>query len=110
MEQAVGWFGGFSKTECWRSVVSFHSQGFVICSRLATRWRLAVWPIVGCVCCGTKFHGVPPPREYRPGRGGVFAGRDLVADWKKWSRAERILAVVGTLLRVALPFGLLMTG
>ena len=42
--------------------------------------------------------------------GGVFAGRDLVADWKKWSRAERILAVVGTLLRVALPFGLLMTG
>ena len=53
---------------------------------------------------------VPPPREYRPGRGGVFAGRDLVADWKKWSRAERVLAVVGTLLRVALPFGLLMTG
>ena len=48
--------------------------------------------------------------EYRPGRGGVFAGRDLVADWKKWSRAERVLAVVGTLLRVALPFGLLMTG
>jgi hypothetical protein len=57
-----------------------------------------------------QFHGVPPPREYRPGRGGVFAGRDLVADWKKWSRAERILAVVDTLLRVALPFGLLMTG
>jgi hypothetical protein len=57
-----------------------------------------------------QFHGVPPPREYPPGRGGVFAGRDLVADWKKWSRAERILAVVGTLLRVALPFGLLMTG
>src|SRR4029077_5076483 len=53
---------------------------------------------------------VPPPREYRPGRDGVFAGRDLVADWKKWSRAERILAAVGTLLRVALPFGLLMTG
>jgi hypothetical protein len=36
--------------------------------------------------------------------------RDLVADWKKWSLAERILAVMGTLLMVALPFGLLMTG
>jgi hypothetical protein len=36
--------------------------------------------------------------------------RDLVADWKKWSRAERVLAVMGTLLMVALPFGLLMTG
>ena len=23
--------------------------------------------------------------------------RDLVADWKKWSRAERVLAVMGTL-------------
>jgi hypothetical protein len=41
--------------------------------------------------------------------------RDLVADWKKWSRAERVLAVMGTLLVVALlivalPLGLLMTG
>jgi hypothetical protein len=41
--------------------------------------------------------------------------RDLVADWKKWSRAERVLAVMGTLLIVALlivalPLGLLMTG
>ena len=36
--------------------------------------------------------------------------RDLVADWKKWSRAERILAVMGTLLMAALPLGLLMTG
>jgi hypothetical protein len=24
--------------------------------------------------------------------------RDLVADWKKWSRAERVLAVMGTSL------------
>ena len=32
------------------------------------------------------------------------------ADWKKWSRAERVLAVMGTLLMVALPLGLLMTG
>jgi hypothetical protein len=35
--------------------------------------------------------------------------RDLVADWKKWSRAERILALMGTLLMVGLPLGLLMT-
>jgi hypothetical protein len=35
--------------------------------------------------------------------------RDIVADWKKWSRAERVFAVMGTLLMVALPLGLLMT-
>ena len=45
----------------------------------------------------------------RPMQHGVPM-RDLVADWKKWSRAERVLAVMGTLLMVALPLGLLMTG
>ena len=32
--------------------------------------------------------------------------RDLVADWKKWSRAERVLAVVVTALLAAMPIGL----
>jgi hypothetical protein len=36
--------------------------------------------------------------------------RDLVADWKRWSRTERVLAVVVTVLMVALPLGLLLTG
>ena len=37
--------------------------------------------------------------------------RDLVADWKKWSRAERVAAVMINLLMVALlPLGLLMKG
>ena len=36
--------------------------------------------------------------------------RDLVADWKKWSPAERILAVVVSLLIVAVPLGVLLTG
>jgi len=36
--------------------------------------------------------------------------RDLVADWKRWSRAERVLAVLVTVLMVALPLGLLLTG
>jgi hypothetical protein len=35
---------------------------------------------------------------------------DLVTDWKKWSHAERALAVMLTLLMVALSLGLLMTG
>jgi hypothetical protein len=48
------------------------------------------------VASGSIQHGVPM--------------RDLVADWKKWSRAERVLAVMGTLLMVASPLGLLMTG
>ena len=36
--------------------------------------------------------------------------RDLIADWKKWSAAERILAVVVSLLIVAVPLGVLLTG
>ena len=34
--------------------------------------------------------------------------RDWVADWKRWSRGERVLAVVVTVLMVALPLGLLL--
>jgi hypothetical protein len=36
--------------------------------------------------------------------------RDVVADWKKWSPAERILAVVVSILIVAVPLGVLLTG
>lgn len=36
--------------------------------------------------------------------------RDFVADWKKWSRTERVLAVMMTLMLVALPLGLLLSG
>jgi hypothetical protein len=35
--------------------------------------------------------------------------RDLVADWKRWSRSERLLAVIVTVLMVAVPLGLLLT-
>lgn len=31
-------------------------------------------------------------------------------DWKKWNRAERVLAVMIIVLMVALPLGLLMAG
>ena len=33
---------------------------------------------------------------------------DWVADWKKWSRGERLLAVLVTLVMVVLPLGLLL--
>ena len=34
--------------------------------------------------------------------------RDWVADWKKWSRGERLLAVFVTGLMAALPLGFLL--
>jgi hypothetical protein len=34
--------------------------------------------------------------------------RDLIADWKRWSRAERVFAVLVTLLMIALPLGLML--
>ena len=40
---------------------------------------------------------------------GVWSMRDLIADWKRWSRSERLLAVIVTVLMVALPLGLLLT-
>ena len=36
--------------------------------------------------------------------------RDFVADWKRWTRTERMLAVLMALMLVALPLGLLLTG
>jgi len=36
--------------------------------------------------------------------------RDWVADWNKWSRGERGLAVVVTVLLAALPLSLLIAG
>ena len=39
---------------------------------------------------------------------GVWSMRDMVADWKKWSRAERVFAVLVTFLMVALPLGLML--
>ncbi|MGE0257478.1 MAG: hypothetical protein AB7T18_01875 [Alphaproteobacteria bacterium] len=36
--------------------------------------------------------------------------RDVIADWKRWSRAERVLAILVMLLMVALPLGLALAG
>jgi len=36
--------------------------------------------------------------------------RDCVADWKKWSVGERLLALVVAALLFGLPLGLLITG
>jgi hypothetical protein len=35
---------------------------------------------------------------------------DLIADWKRWSRSERVLAIVVTALIVGVPLGLLIAG
>jgi hypothetical protein len=36
---------------------------------------------------------------------------DFIADWRKWSRAERVLAILAAaLLMVALPIGLALAG
>jgi hypothetical protein len=36
--------------------------------------------------------------------------RDLIADWKRWSAGERLLAILVTVLMVGLPLGLLLAG
>jgi hypothetical protein len=36
--------------------------------------------------------------------------RDLVADWKKWNSAERLLAVILMLMLIALPLRVLIAG
>jgi hypothetical protein len=34
--------------------------------------------------------------------------RDMAADWNKWSRSERVLAIVVTLLMVGLPLSIFL--
>lgn len=36
--------------------------------------------------------------------------RDLLADWKRWSPKERLLAIGVALLLAALPLGFVLTG
>jgi hypothetical protein len=36
--------------------------------------------------------------------------RDWIADWNKWSRAERLLALLVAFILLALPLSLLITG
>ena len=36
--------------------------------------------------------------------------RDLAADWKKWSSAERLLAVILVLVLIRLPLRVLIAG
>ena len=36
--------------------------------------------------------------------------RDWISDWKKWSRAERCLAILLVIIALVLPLGLLMVG
>src|SRR5438105_1236054 len=53
----------------------------------------------------------PPSRaRLRADPNAAVPMRDFVADWNKWSPAERVLEVMVILLMVALPAGLLMTG
>jgi hypothetical protein len=53
---------------------------------------------------------LPSRAQLRADPNAAVPMRDFVADWKKWSPAERVLAVMVTLSMVALPLGLLMTG
>ena len=55
-------------------------------------------------------------RDLRKGDAAVRPHRlyvpmhDFIADWKKWSRAERVFAIVMALLMIALPIGLALAG
>ena len=41
---------------------------------------------------------------------GWLEMRDWIADWNKWSRTERVLALLVTFVLLALPLSLLLTG
>jgi hypothetical protein len=42
--------------------------------------------------------------------GRKVAKRDWIADWNKWSSAERVLALLVAFVLLALPLSLLLTG
>ena len=93
-------------SSAWTPASYEEDQNILICVKQVTLRRqfkrvyllvvaLAL-PSGNAVASGSMQHGV--------------SMRDLVADWKKWSRAERVLAVMVTLLMVASPLGLLVNG
>ena len=59
------------------------------------------------------FHSVPVQPPFKTARHKALRNgmpmRDLVADWKRWTFAERSLAVMITLLGLATPIGILMS-
>jgi hypothetical protein len=48
------------------------------------------------------------PRDESEGTGGSM--RDWIADWKRWSRAERCFAIALIILGLVIPLGLLVGG
>jgi len=36
--------------------------------------------------------------------------RDLISDWKKWSRAERCFAIMLVIIALVVPLGLVIVG
>jgi hypothetical protein len=43
-------------------------------------------------------------------RGDEFGMRDWIADWKRWSPAERCVAIALMILSLVIPLGLVVTG
>jgi hypothetical protein len=58
---------------------------------------LSCWPVINILA---EVLGVT---------GGHHHMRDWIADWKRWSRAERCLAIVLVVLSLAIPLGLLIS-
>ena len=60
-----------------------------------------------------RFHTVPEQPALKTARHkalrNAMSMRDLVADWKRWTFAERFLAVMIALLALATPIGILMS-
>ena len=50
------------------------------------------------------------PKQAHRALEGAGEMRDLVADWKKWSSTERLLAMVLMLMLIGLPLRVLITG
>jgi hypothetical protein len=50
------------------------------------------------------------PKQAHRALAGAGEMRDLVADWKKWSSTERLLAMVLMLMLIGLPLRVLIAG
>jgi len=50
------------------------------------------------------------PKQAHRALEGAGEMHDLVADWKKWSSTERLLAMVLMLMLIGLPLRVLITG
>jgi hypothetical protein len=78
----------------------------------AREFRIQPFRSLGTLASGVNRCFITRALSREEGRGFLLAEcspvRDVISDWNKWSRGERVLAIIVTAVLAALPVSLLL--